>query len=169
MRGIVDSNRACVLAHYPLQIMMMKSNNMYVCIVLWCGVVLVFVKFPRIVWSFKTWTYCTGKKMSLAWLKKKKFRSNRSLSNITVVLDMCFTHLKNETNNAHKHILITTRYCWGNTPPGNQVDLLSSSLYPYCYPWNRVSLWKSYPVYPYLYGSLLFNFRFYRGNFVVNK
>ena len=84
--------------------------------------------------------------------------SNRSLSNITVVLDMCFTHLKNETNNAHKHILITTRYCRGHTPPWIPIDLLSSSLYPYQPHETQKFHTNSYLHIPFLYRSLYFDF-----------
>ena len=78
---------------------------------------------------------------------------------------MCFHTLKNETNNAHKHILITTRYCRGHTPLGNPIDLLSSSLYPY-QPCNLQKFrTHSYLHIPFLYGSLYFTFWSYMGNF----
>ena len=74
----------------------------------------------------------------------------------TVVLDMCFHTLKNETNNAHKHILITTRYCQCNTPPGIPIDLPSSSLLPYWGQQRHIFHTNSYPHVFVLYRSLNF-------------
>ena len=69
---------------------------------------------------------------------------------------MCFHTLKNETNNAHKHILITTRYCRGHTPLWIPIDLLSSSLYPYAVPQKYTIQTNSYPHVLFLYWLSIF-------------